>query len=240
MKEIKQKKPLQNVTLIAGTPGELEQAQNGLINWTIAKIESVCHELQEAEQNLELAKKNKWRSKPWQTQVNKHKRRITYYEKVRDALRAGYYIVPPFPHVDVFAIRTTKDKARKDSSTRYWPSFSQNPQLLPPGEGDYKSPDPQVWERTETITGKDGKEKNQVVRWPGKLLDVDFPFKTVKPQILEATQRAMSAKIFDTLGVLPRSGCGDPIVVGTIREGNGHSGRETTFFVSWWFDTEDL
>jgi hypothetical protein len=75
---------------------------------------------------------------------------------------------------------------------------------------------------------------------PGEFEDVEFPMTLVKPQVLDATAKAMARKIFDQIGVLPnRRAKGDPILVGLIIP--PHRRHEPlTFFISWWLNTNDL
>lgn len=61
----------------------------------------------------------------------------------------------------------------------------------------------------------------------------------VKPQIIEATGRALSKKIFDWLGVAPSYRAVDPMVIGCIKHWKKHQGP-LHFFVAWWLDTDTL
>lgn len=231
-------KPGANITLLAQRPAEMEAAQNNLIQWAAGKIEATQIELAEAEKNYEIARKNKWRSSPFARIVSTAKRKIGFYEKVRQALEAGYYIVPPFP-VDLFAIRTDKTYPDRKSSTRQYEDRSQNAKRLPQGKGCYVSPVPEVWGTEFEDTDSDGK---QIVKtdWRATTFqDVGFPFSLVKPAVLERVGKVMKEKLFDQLGALPAFAKADPVVVGQIL--HWHPSRPpVTFFVSWWLDTADL
>jgi hypothetical protein len=229
-----------NLQLVATNPGQMEQCQGALIQWCQQKMELVKADLADAEENLAIAKKNKWRHAPWQRRVSLAKAKLTFYDKVEKAVEAGYYIVPAFP-VDVFAIRTDRDRPNSARSRSAWETFKQNPRLLPAGEGAYVSDLPEVWRHAHPyIDSKTGEEKESVTFTPGEFEDVEFPMTLVKPQVLDATAKAMARKIFDQIGVLPnRRAKGDPILVGQIIP--PHRRHEPlTFFISWWLNTNDL
>lgn len=226
---------MKNVQLVAGTPAEMETAQGQLVAWADARIEEERNELADAERNLEVAIASHWRVEPWKRRITTHKAKITFYEKVRAALEAGYYIIPPFP-AQVFAIRTDAKKPRKDHSTNRWETFQQNAKRLAEGKGRWVSPIPEVWQRV--FPQQDGSERVQY--YPNELLAPDFPFKLVKPQIVEATAKAMKEMIFDQIGILPTwNAGGDPIIVGQILNPSSHK-EPLTFFIAWWLDTKDL
>ena len=228
-----------NVHVVAGTPAEMQQAQNDLIQWADSRIEHERIEMADAQENLDIARKAKWRVAPWQRRLKQHKNKITFYEKIKAALKDGYYIVPPFP-VQVFAVRTDQKKPRHQTSTSQWTTFEQSPRKLPQGQGRYVNPVPEVWRTTDTFTKKDGTEGEKTTYWPKEFTEADFPFKTVKPQILKATSKAMGEMLFDQIGILPRwQAGGDPIVVGQILHPQS-SKPPVTFFISWWLDTTDL
>ena len=93
---------MNDVIAIARTPAEMEQAQNDLVVWAKGKLEAVRVELNEAQESLKIAKQSKWSTTRWQRVVGRARARMIFYTKVKRALEAGYYIVPPFP-VDVVA-----------------------------------------------------------------------------------------------------------------------------------------
>ena len=236
-----------DVHVFARSPIEMEGAQKTLVLWATNKISVVYRELVEAQQNLDIAKKNKWRHLPWQNRVSRLKKKIVFYQKIRSALKAGYYILPPFPGVDVFAIRTKK-KEPKDHYREHRSHYTadaaehrQEPQKLIEGEGEYRSALPTTdWWR-EDHTDKEGKAIERYASVAVDWNEVDFPFTLVKPEIMAETAKAMALKVFDQLGVLPRGGRRkkDPIVVGQIL----HPDRDrdpVTFFIGWWLDTSGL
>lgn len=229
-----------NLQLVATNPGQMEQCQGALVQWCRQKMELVKADLADAEENLAIAKKNKWRHAPWQRRVSMAKAKLTFYDKVERAVEAGYYIVPAFP-VDVFAVRTDKPQPKREKSSYQFEQFRQSARLLPAGEGRYVSDLPEIWQQARPyIDSKTGEQKDIVSYYPDSFQDVDFPMTLVKPQVLDATAKAMARKVFDQIGVLPnRRSKGDPILVGQIIPPHRRY-EPLTFFISWWLNTGDL
>ena len=231
-------------TVIATSPKDMEAGQRSLILWTARKIQMVKNELEEMRAQLKLAAEHKWNTAAWRTQILKQERRAEFYRKIKMALDAGYYIVPPFP-VDVFAIRTTKEYPKRlDSRSSH--NHDQLPQVLPTGKGRYVNPTPKREHYTDTETQRDG-TKREVDYWAAvEFQDVDFPFKLARAEIREATDKALGLKVFDTLGVLPRTRSPDPIVCGQIYYPavklwrNYEANKAVNFFVAWWLDTRTI
>lgn len=226
----------------AQTPEEMAAGNAVLIEWCDTKIKSMMSEASEMKEAYELAVKNKWRTvilkKHWQLAV----KRVEFYEKMREALKAGFIIVPNFP-VTVFAIRTAKDKPLKLVKTSQWNNadHTQKTETLPPGEGEYKNPNPEVYQRDLT---QPGDTKKQIQTWAESWRDLDFPINMAKPYIMETTSRVLALKLFDDLGVLPSPyRKADPIIVGRLRDprltGYG-STKYLSFFVAWNIDTRTL
>lgn len=224
-------------TVIATTPAGMIEAQKSLVGWADKKIAAVGLELQEATEQYDIAVLRKWKNDAWKRQIGKHRARIEYYEKIKAALLAGYYIVPPFP-IDVFAIRTNKAKPKAMDTTHEWGDrHDQEAKSLAIGEGDYVSPHPIVETYTDQVAGKD------VRHWYAtEFADMEFPFKLARSEIRDATQAAIALGIFDRLGVLPRMRSPDPMVCGQIivpgqsSYARGDSVKCVTFFVAWWLD----
>jgi hypothetical protein len=231
-------------TVIATTPAGMIEAQKSLIVWADRKIESIRVESREAIEQLAIAVQRKWKTDAWRRQVAKYERRIEFYEKIKAALNAGYYIVPPFP-IDVFAIRT-KRETPKAKDSEYHNNHDQDAQILPVGEGRYVSPVPVTESYADTKTLSDGKTKEITRHFASEFADVDFPFKLARSEIRDATNAAMAMGIFDRIGVLPRTRAPDPLVCGQIIVPNqpsyysGDSLKCVTFFVAWWLDTKTL
>ena len=232
-----------DVIAIARTPAEMEQAQTDLIDWARAKLEMVRNELNEAQESLKIAKQSKWNVTRWQAVVSRARRRMIFYTKVKRALEAGYYIVPPFP-VDVFAVRTDRAQPSGSQTSSYgWigaSALDQKPRRLPEGEGEYVAAEPEVWITDLSHIDSEGKKVSKYRHYAKEFRDVDFPFTFAKPQLLEQVSKAMKEKIFDQFGVLPKyERKGDPIVVGQILHPNQYR-SPITFFVGWWLDTKDI
>jgi hypothetical protein len=231
-------------TVIATTPAGMIEAQQSLIVWADRKIETIRAESREAIEQLEIAVQRKWKTDAWRRQVAKYERRIEFYEKIKAALNAGYYIVPPFP-IDVFAIRTKRlDPKRMDSTHR--DNHDQDAQILALGEGRYVDPKPVRDSYVDQVTGSDGKPRSITQYFATEFADVDFPFKLARSEIRDATNAAMALGIFDRMGVLPRVRSPDPLVCGEIivpnqpRYYSQDIMKKVTFFVAWWLDTKTL
>lgn len=61
------------------------------------KIQFQKQEVAEAEEQLRIAKERKWETAAWRKEVAKRENQANYFRKIKAALEAGYYIVPPFP-----------------------------------------------------------------------------------------------------------------------------------------------
>jgi hypothetical protein len=217
------------------------------------EVESAKAESKELSEAYDQALARKWKT----STISKHhslaikrvtqaEARVGYYTKIMEALRAGYYIVPPMD-MELFAIRTDQKNPRK--FWRYLISshqgnFQQSCKVLPIGKGDYKNPHPKV----ENDYRKETKNaEGLVVRpyWADRWDDIEFPINMIKPQIMEATGKAMAAKIFDELGVLPQDyrRNPDPVILGRIYEPKQYAYQETkvlTFLIAWHLNTKDL
>lgn len=229
-------------TVIANSPKEMETAQRSLILWAARKIQMVKNEIEEAKNQFRLHQEKKWSTEGWRSQILKHEKRAEFYRKIKTALEAGYYIVPPFP-VDVFAIRT-KRKAPQPKHSRYSDNHNQPAQILAIGEGRYVDPRP-LLEQYEDEEKRGDKLVPVAKYFATEFQDVDFPFKLARAEIREMTDQAMALKVFDRMGALPRTRSPDPIIVGQILVPNkprwGWDGGDAiNFFVTWWLDTKTL
>lgn len=231
---------LEPSSLIALTPTEMAAAQASLGDWCAEKIKAVTVELADAEVNLESAKKHKWKSSGFQSLVQRTRSRLTFYEKTKAAVEAGYLVIPNFP-IDAFAVRRRKNEGElPDGRPGYHSSSPDNlpAMVLPVGEGEYANPVPSVYKKT---IGKDDKGAD-IVRWfRHSYQAVEFPVTVAKPHVIDAAQKAMSLRIFDRIGLVgetaPR---GDPILVGQVLRKEGWNERRLTFFIGWWFNWRDL
>ena len=247
---IAEMKETNDVVVFAQNPQEMEVAQKGLVEWATFRINDLKTDLADLEENLVIAEKRKWKVTPWRNRIRVAKKRVYFYEKVKAALEAGYCLVPNF-RTQVFAYKTMKAKPKHRSAG--------DPSILgmdldsdgsPMGEGRYVDPFP----ITKDVSWED-EQGNWHEQHRTDQFDevVDFPFGFAKPQILDATGKAMAKKIFDEMGVLPgvaktrgkRRGnrmraSGDPVVVGKIKLREGWQTKEFTFLISWFIDTRML
>lgn len=226
-------------TVFANNPADMVGAQKSMILWCARKIQAEKSEMAEAQRNLDAAKANKWSPVAWTRQVKLHEQKLEFYRKIKMALEAGYYIVPPFP-VDIFAIRTNASGPRPKWQRNKWRDHhEQKARVLPAESGRYVSPDPKL--RRMDFSEPDGKGgSREVAHWqPSEWAMADFPFKLAKAEIMEATRAAMALKVFDQMGALPTHRAPDPIICGQILMPH-RKGQAVTFFVSWWLDTKTL
>jgi len=226
-------------TVFANTPADMVGAQKSMILWCARKIQAEKSEMAEAQKNLDAAAAHKWSTTAWSRQVKLYGEKVEFYKKIKMALEAGYYIVPPFP-IDIFAIRTDKSAPRPKWQENKWRDHhEQKARMLPSGVGAYVSPDPVLTSTTHSIPTKDG-GKREITNWrPDEWAPADFPFKLAKAEIMSATRAAMALKVFDQMGALPTHRAPDPIICGQILMPH-RKGQAVTFFVSWWLDTKTL
>lgn len=226
-------------TVFANNPADMVGAQKSMILWCARKIQAEKVELAEAQKNLDAAKANKWSPAAWARQVKLIEVKAEFYRKVKMALEAGYYIVPPFP-IDIFAIRTNQSAPRGKFQTYKWRDHHEKKaQVLTAGEGRYVSPDPKLEHRQYPEKNSKGELVPKDYWRPSEFQNVDFPFKLAKAEIMTATRAAMALKVFDQLGALPTHRAPDPIICGQILMPHRNK-QAVTFFVSWWLDTKTL
>ena len=227
-----------DIVVLARDPQEMANAQQGLIDWMDRKVAGLKVELAEAEENLTTAKRMKVRTEGWVRVIRRAQSRVTYYEKARTALGEGYCIIPDLP-VQLIAVKTTRKRPpQKWHHGGVWQVPEARAMTLPEGEGRYVDAQVEAESREVVIEGKDcTRTESQAIEF----LDVDFPFKVVKPQILLGLEAAMKRKLFDEIGVLPATNRGgDPILVGRIKRKEGYNEQVMTFLIAWWIDTSDL
>lgn len=223
--------------IIAVNPQQMQDAQATTLGWIGAKLSDAQCDLALAEETIKSLSDAGLRTAPAVSLRAKATVRVRYYEKVRAALQAGYYIIPPFD-VQLFAVRTDRRSPNEESTTRW--ANEQKGRALPAGEGRYVNP---VVGRhvarkyTETNADKTTREVT-IFRNDNWQDGIDLPVRALKPQIIEEVGRALELKIFDALGIAPAYRAADPIIAGQIRR-PGTRGA-LTFFVAWWLDEQDL
>src|ERR1035438_9209884 len=97
------------VHLVARNTEQMNQSRRQLVDWLSAKIKAVKYDAEELAQARDMAIKQKWGNATLKRHADMATKRLSFYEKVRSAVDAGYTIVPNFP-VDLFAIRVNKPK----------------------------------------------------------------------------------------------------------------------------------
>lgn len=236
------------IVVVAKTASEMEVAQKQLIGWVEGKMAELTIEASEAEENLKLFTKNKWRTDPSKKAVAKAKKHFEYYEKMKAALEAGYVIIPNMPEqaFDVFAIRTTAKNPRENQATSAWSRNVKDQVTNSPAleEGKYVSPDAVEKSITNTITNQLGKKETQITSWAEEFQAITFPFRLAKPQVLNDTAEALKLGIFDELVASPKfrrsKPHGDPMIMGRIIIREGYRVKATTFLITWFVDSKDL
>lgn len=244
----KEEKPADDkLVVIARNPAEMQVAQQKLCDWAAGQVEKAMVEFKEMEDSLAQAKKCKWRTTGFVTNLRYARERLKYYTKVKAALDAGYVIVPNFD-LDIFAIRTTKIKPKQETTYGRWgkpiPRDFENESDRPAlGDGEYRDPWPELTHTVKTIEAKDGSTHKENHADSKDWRDVDFPYKMAKPQILTDTSRAMAHHVFDKIGVTPHRNVRnqDPMIVGQITcKGRPGQDKDISFLITWWVDHTDL
>lgn len=226
---------MQDVALTATMPADMVVAQHQLIVWCEKKVQVVKAEVEELRAAADHAKEMKWKSGTLENQHAKAVKSLSYYEKVKAALVAGYYIVPNFP-LQMFAIRKRGNRRPTGYSERLYAEHQQKASELPAGEGEYRNPFPLVERVREEIDGK-----VEVCSYPEEWDQMEFPITMAKAPIMEATSSAMGLKVFDQIGVMPATRKKeDPVIVGQIINKVGYRTKIVSFMIAWHLDTRVL
>lgn len=238
--------PGEDMELCALSPGDMPKCQENLIAWCARKIGAMSRERDEFLAEWKHATAQKWKTAFYKRHLTIASKRVVFYQKIKAALEAGYYIVPNFP-VTLFAIRTAKEKPATLWTNTVWMSkFIQKAQVLPQGEGVYQSPNPIVRAGSEyEVTQQDGRKARRQDGWADEWDEMEFPVNMAKLEIMEATTRAMGIKVFDEIGMLPsdKRRHPDPIIVGRITDPRAHGWgekRQVSFLLAWHLDTKTL
>jgi hypothetical protein len=224
---------VQDIALTATLPSEMVQSQHDLIEGCEKKITVSQDEVRELWDAYSRAKKMKWKDAPLRNLWRNASKRLVYYEKVKAALGAGYYIVPNFD-VRFFAIRTNKNTPKDQWTVFSWNAaeHKKEAQELPIGEGEYQNPFPVVYEKS-VGEGDSKKKYSRAERWD----QMEFPIMMAKPDVMEATSRAMALKIFDRIGVFPNFRKEDPVIIGQVFRKVGYTTKIVSFMIAWHLDT---
>lgn len=227
-----------DLELTATQSDDMAHCQSVMIEWAAQKIFACEADELELKTAYEHAVNHKWKSCVLQRHWKKAEGRTEFYRKFKAALEAGYVIVPNFP-VTVFLIRTDHKRPFRMLTNGDWSyDLRQKSNVLPAGEGDYKNPLPDVFRRRISASTDKNPQATTVQQWAEKWKDIDFPINMAKPQLMEATTRAMALNIFDEFGVLPSPyKKEDPMIVGRILRKDGHA---ISFMIVWYLNTRDL
>jgi hypothetical protein len=231
-------------TVIAFSPAGVVASTAHLLDVCASKLSELSEFVATMERDQKIAKDRRWNATAFNATIKRAKDEVTYYKKIRSALEAGYHIVPDVP-AEVIAIRTDRDvphyQDRTLSSTWQRPDFQEQAGALPAGEGAYVSQDlPATYEHT---TVKDYHGKDQPARrWYtiGEFRGVGFPMRAVVPVLVSTLDQAMSAKVFDEIGLYPPGRKPrDPMLVGRILCGRKRT-KLQTFLIAWWLNESEL
>lgn len=235
----------QDVIVFAQTPEQMSKAQDVIIAWGKRKLAQAQAELVIREDNLQAARDAKIRTQAWSREVKKYREEVTYREKILEALVAGYYIVPDFP-LNIIGVRTyrTEPWDQNDYNYQSGPDAEEH-QQLPVGEGEYKDAQVPVHKVKRQNFNSKTNEMEESTKWTAEgsnLRDIDFPFRLIRPHLLNTLKKVMEEKIFDAIGVLPNQRkARDPMLIGVIENRiSKYNVRRMLFLISWWLPTEDL
>jgi len=222
--------------LVAMNPVQLSEAQSRLTDWMESRIARVDAELADANEVMAAAVAGGFGAAAHQRVVRKAKTRRAYYHKLHAALKAGYLIVPNLP-LTMVAVRTDQEAPTPQSSDRKWVVFEQAGRSLLPGTGRYVSSAPIT--STYVMKRENGKEERKY--FPEAFNEViDFPLDVARPEVIQATSKALAMRLFDQIGVCRnQAASGDPIICGVIRD-SSRAGKAVTFFIAWALNPETL
>lgn len=241
------KEPESLTALVATCAADVPAAQMGSVAIFEKKIGDLDREIKDLEDGEAQAKKSGWRYSQFRPAIRRLVNLRNFYDKAAEAVRAGYMIMPPFPGMEVFAVRMDPERMPKTKPGDENRDRDMSPDhTMGPGFGEYRNPAPLTYVSEQRRHERPDGEV--VLRDVWEAYDWDemaFPVVKVKPQVLEATDRAMAMRVFDEIGILPQqSRNSDPIVMARIRQPMqryrwDHS-RDLYFFIAWWLDPNDV
>lgn len=248
---------------IATSGEEMVRAQSGLTAWVTQRLAQAKGDLSDARLAYNAAVERKWAAGALKRQMERARHLVTYYQKMVAALEAGYVLVPEFP-IDVFAIRTSKERPRESEQVAKGGNYGGSPEvhgeMLPIGEGDYKSSKAERlshFSHRANATDYQGKEiiengkvkTEAMYKWTNDAFrDVTFPLVAAKLEVMSPTAAAMALKVFDEIGISvkgsanARTRTGDPLIIGAIHSAGATvwSRRTCHFLIAWFVDTRAL
>jgi len=249
--------PVRNdIVVVAETREEMADAQRSLVGWIQPKIAQMAQDVAEAQANVDLATTRKWSTVAFKKALVRAQGRLTYYQKIGAALEAGYVIMPDLPGVTI-AVRTSQSRPRQ---TRYESRWSRRelPTALSDGsvvgEGKYVDPNMKFHRWDKTDKDERGNDRTtHIAKAHSFDSEFEFPVALVKPQVLDATNKAMLLKIFDEIGIIGAGSArpgqkleatkqlhGDPILLGRVVRYEGRERITCAFLITWWLDTKTI
>lgn len=239
--------------LVARNPQQMAAAQSELTTWLKAKRDSTLHDVHELETARDEAKRHKWKTSAFTSAISKFRKQHDFYQKILEAVLAGYTLIPNFP-IDVFAIRVTRtyspteDQAGPLNGRADY--LAEQPDVLSVGVGDYKSPKPEGY-HTYKAEKQGDKMVNRDYFHSTSMADPEFPFAVARPEIMSATAEAMALRVFDQIGICHQAagqnrrarGKGDPLIIGQVimsAEKYGWIRKPVSFLIAWHLDLRTL
>jgi hypothetical protein len=241
-----------DLVVIADNPQEMVEAQHATIAVVGGKLERAQSELADASQTLITLQESGLSTTAAERIMRSAESRVVFLEKAKQALEAGYVIVPEMP-CDVVAIRVKRDNPKKQHEIggNYTPSISlEKAPGLPAGEGQYVDPlpDSEIKKFRELKPQSQGggeivKTHRVTTGWD---TDIELPVEFLKPAVVARTGKVMMRKLFDEVAVVGASSrytSGrarkiDPMVVGSVIDGVNK--RKLWFLVAWFVDTSEI
>lgn len=239
-----------DLVVIASAPAEMAEGQTALIERVKGLESEAAIDLADAEKLVQQCENSNLAIEPPKRLLVRAKSRALYLSKVREALEAGYAIVPSFLGTTI-AVRVKNKKPNSRSHTtghsNWLPTVPNVPaEVLPSGEGRYVNPQPLV--DGDVFPEKDANGK--VIRYESFAYarafneEIGLPVEFLKPTIIEMTNKGMARKIFDEVAIIDgnipdgRGGRGkpDPLVVGTIIDRANR--KRMSFLIAWFVDTK--
>ena len=221
--------------LVAITPQQMEASHDKLVAWADAGIEDAKTKAEEAKTNYELAVQRKWKASYLRRVWKQQEKRAEFFAKAREALKAGFYIIPDM-WMNTFAVRIPENaKLPADIESSRWRSsvgdHPVEPRRLPAGAGKYVGDKCEFYTWEEPAEDNDGKKYTKHNSSASRFSDLTFPMAMAKPAIMDRTQEALALKVFDEIGIIQQKK--DPIIAGRIRHPKGN---DLLFFIAWDFD----
>jgi len=233
--------------LVARNQMELQACQSRMLEWFQQQILLCKRNERELRDALDIAERNRWRRGTLTKQLKYSLDRKQFLVKCRKAVEAGYAIIPDMP-CDVFAIRVRKGDgpSYECEDARYGvPRLDdQAHDNLPAGEGDYVSNRPEATPARKVTKTNDKGEQYEVNRVYTKAFKpLQFPVIAARTRLMEATEGALSLKIFDELAIAPPRKKKDPMILGRIHGPKKHRFDDSNvlnFIVCWFLDLKTL